>query len=96
MALGLSYQAARQSKKRSARRSKELQHNNSFNPTLASESVIIKFGGFWYLVCDALASVGLIRALGGGNERELKSRVELKGRASEANISDRVPMMAAA
>ena len=39
-------------------------HNNSFNPTLASESFIIKSGGFRYLACCARASGGLIRALG--------------------------------
>ena len=33
--------------------------NNSFNPTLASEFVIIKLSGFCYLVCSALASGGL-------------------------------------
>jgi hypothetical protein len=37
--------------------------NNSFNPTLASEPFIIKFGGSCYLACGALASGGLIRAL---------------------------------
>jgi hypothetical protein len=41
------------------------QPNNSFNPTLASESSTIKLSGFWYLACIALASGGLIRALGG-------------------------------
>jgi hypothetical protein len=40
--------------------------NNSLNPTLASEAFIIKVGGFWYLVCCALAAGGLIRALGVG------------------------------
>ena len=39
--------------------------NNSFNPTLASEPFIITLAGFWYLVCNALASVGLIPAFGG-------------------------------
>ncbi len=39
------------------------QPNKSFNPTLASESFIIKLAGFWYVVAVALASVGLIRAL---------------------------------
>ena len=39
--------------------------NNSLNPTLASESFIIKLADFCYLVCGALASVGLIRALDG-------------------------------
>jgi hypothetical protein len=38
--------------------------NNSFNPTLASESFMLKLDGFSYVVCGALASVGLIRALG--------------------------------
>jgi hypothetical protein len=38
--------------------------NNSFNPTLASESFIMKLGGFCYLACSVLASGGLIRALG--------------------------------
>jgi hypothetical protein len=32
--------------------------NNSFQPTLASESFIIKLRGFGYVVCSALASVG--------------------------------------
>jgi hypothetical protein len=32
--------------------------NNSFQPTLASESFIIKFRGFGYAVCIALASGG--------------------------------------
>jgi hypothetical protein len=31
------------------------QPNNSFNPTLASGSFIIKLGGFWYVIADALA-----------------------------------------
>jgi hypothetical protein len=34
------------------------------NPTLASEAFIIKMDDFWYVMCGALASVGLIRALG--------------------------------
>ncbi len=38
--------------------------SNSFNPTLASEAFIIKLAGFCYLACSALASGGLIRALG--------------------------------
>ena len=33
--------------------------NNSFNPALASESLIIKLRDFCYLVCNALASGGL-------------------------------------
>jgi hypothetical protein len=42
---------------------REARSNNSFNPTLASESFIIKLCGFCYLVYYALASGGLIRAL---------------------------------
>jgi hypothetical protein len=37
-------------RKRSARRNLALRHNNSFNPTLASEYFIIKVGGFCYPV----------------------------------------------
>ena len=46
--------------------------NNSLNPTLASESFIIKVGGFCYLACSALASGGLIRALGVSCCRKLR------------------------
>ena len=38
--------------------------NNSFQPTLASEPLMLKLCGFGYLVAVALASGGLIRALG--------------------------------
>jgi len=32
--------------------------NNGMHPTLASEGLIIKLAGFWYLACCALASGG--------------------------------------
>ncbi len=47
--------------------------NNSFNPTLASELFIIKLGGFCYVASSALASVGLIRALGPLRTKERES-----------------------
>jgi hypothetical protein len=39
--------------------------NNSFNPTLASESFMLKLSDSCYVVAVALASGGLIRAFGG-------------------------------